>query len=962
MDTHNDANAEAGSETGVDYGALGLKLADLLGDARVIRDPLRLFTYSTDASFYRLTPKIVVQVLSDAEVQGVIELCREAGAPMTFRAAGTSLSGQAVTDSVLVMLADGPLGAGWRKIDIDHQAGTVSLGPGVIGAEANAALAPFAKKIGPDPASIGAAKIGGIAANNASGMCCGTAQNSYQTVAGLKLILADGTILETANEQSRANFRQSHALLLQEISDLAREVSLDTELAETIRRKFKIKNTTGYSLNALVDFEDPIDILEHLMIGSEGTLAFMAEITYRTVPEYADKAAAMLYFEDVEKAANCTIALKSAPVDAAEIMDRRSLQSVEGKPGMPSFLGELGPDAAALLVETRGKDAATLDERLAAIDAVLKDHPTVKPVEFTKDAHEIAALWKVRKGLFPSLGSLRAAGTTVLIEDIAFPIEHLAAGTLQLQALFKKHGYEDGIILGHAFEGNLHFSWAQRFDDQAEVDRYDAFMDDVCKMVVDTFDGSLKAEHGTGRNMAPYVEMEWGPKAYELMKRLKTAMDPRGLLNPGVILNDDPKIHVKNLKAMAPAHGSVDTCIECGFCEPVCPSAQMTLTPRQRIAGFREITRLRNQGDQATADRLFGDYAYKGVDTCAACGLCATACPMGIETGILTKFLRGERRGPVAEAVGKFAAKHYGKAMGVTRLGLDIAGTAQRVLGDKGTDAFGRTLRKLTGGSVPLWTSSMPQGAPIHPGTQSDPTDSRPAVVYLPSCASRTMGPAVGDPETDSLPECVESLLNKAGYRVVYPKGLSNLCCGQPFDSKGLKQTADDKASETEAALMAASDGGKLPILCDTSPCSYRLKQHLADRLVLQDITEFLHDHALENLDIEKQSAPIAVHNTCSTRKMGLEPKLVALAQACAEEVIVPADVGCCGFAGDKGFTTPELNAHALRRLSGSLPEACTEGVSTSRTCEIGASHHGGRPYHSIAYLLNRVAKPKNEA
>jgi D-lactate dehydrogenase len=200
--------------------------------------------------------------------------------------------------------------------------------------------------------------------------------------------------------------------------------------------------------------------------------------------------------------------------------------------------------------------------------------------------------------------------------------------------------------------------------------------------------------------------------------------------------------------------------------------------------------------------------------------------------------------------------------------------------------------------------------------------------------------------------------LRKAGYRVVYPKNLSGLCCGQPFESKGLITTADEKAKEVGTALAEASEDGRLPIVSDTSPCSYRLKQNLPERLRPLDIVEFIHDKLMDRLRFTKRPDAVGVHLTCSGRKMGLEGKLRAIAEACAERAVLPPNVGCCGWAGDKGFTVPELNAHALRALRGALPAGCTAGYSTSRTCEIGLAQHSGVPYRSVVYLLDACAGP----
>ena len=645
------------------------RLSVHLPRARLVTDPLRLLAWGTDASFYRLVPKLVVVVEREDEVMRVLGECAALGTPVTFRAAGTSLSGQAVSDSVLMVMGDG-----WQRCDVAADGTTITLGPGVIGAVANRRLAALARKIGPDPASIDSAMIGGIAANNASGMCCGTAQNSYNTLHSMRVVLADGGVVDTGDPASRARFAQSHGTLLRELDALARSARGDAALAARIRHKFRMKNTTGYSLNALVDFEDPLDILAHLMIGSEGTLGFVAELTYRTVPEHPHKASALILFDDLETACRAVTAIKGGPVDAAELADRAALRSVEGKPGLPEGLAALPADGAALLVETRAGDAATLDRQIEVIERALAGLHTAAPARFSRDAAECARFWAVRKGMFPSVGAMRETGTTVIIEDVAFPVPRLAEATLDLQRLLRAHGYDRAIIFGHALEGNLHFVFTQDFDDAAEVARYRGFMDALCRMVVEKYDGSLKAEHGTGRNIAPFVELEWGRDAVLLMRAIKRLFDPQGLLNPGVILNDDPEAHLRNLKPLPAADPLVDKCIECGFCEPKCPSRGLTLSPRQRIVGWRAIAALERDAAPAPMLRAMRElYDYHGIETCAACGLCATACPVGIETGVLIKSLRGRRAGPTARRVADLAARNYGALSAGVRVGLAAA-------------------------------------------------------------------------------------------------------------------------------------------------------------------------------------------------------------------------------------------------------------------------------------------------
>ncbi|MBS0002769.1 MAG: FAD-binding oxidoreductase, partial [Thioalkalivibrio sp.] len=940
-----------------DYEGFLRALKGFIPDARLISDPLRTLTYGTDASLYRLIPRLVVRVDSEEEMSRILPLAHRHRVPVTLRAAGTSLSGQAVTDSVLLLVGDQ-----WRRWRIADDASRISLQPAVLGGHANRLLAPHGRKIGPDPASLNACHIGGIAANNASGMCCGTAQNSYRTLESMRVILPDGTLLDTADTASREAFERTHGELLQALRALGERTRNDRALADRIREKFRIKNTCGYSLNALVDFEDPIDILQHLMIGSEGTLGFIAEITYRTVEDPKDKATALILFPDIASACHAIGIIKPLPVAAAELMDRASLQSVEDKPGVPPVLKELGPDAAALLVETRAGDHAVLAEQVETIRTALDEVETLEPIQFSMDRGECDRLWAIRSGLFPSVGSMRRNGTTVIIEDVAVAVPRLAALTLDLQDLFRRHGYEGTIIFGHALEGNLHFVLTPDLGHPETVERYRAFMDELSRMVVERHDGSLKAEHGTGRNMAPFVELEWGQQAYGLMGEIKRLFDPDNLMNPGVVLNDDPDIHTRNLKPMPAVDALVDKCIECGFCEPTCPSRSLTLTPRQRIVALREMERLEQLGEESRRLRRMRKlYRYQGLDTCAVDSLCALSCPVGIDTGKMVKQMRGRGWGPVAHRVSGWVARNFGPITSATRLSLGSAHLMHVALGTRAMSGLTGGMRRLSGGRVPLWNPFMPKAARQgNPPAPAGPW--APRVVYFPSCASRTMGPARGDPEEESLTVKTESLLRKAGYEVVYPDDGAALCCGQPFESKGFHDDAAAKLSQLEASLLRASRDGQDPVIFDTSPCAFRARRDLkASGLDVYDVADFLHGFVLDRLQISKVDETVALHPTCSTTKMGLQPKLKAIAEACAERVVVPAQVHCCGWSGDRGFTYPELNASALKDLRDALPADCTAGYSTSRTCEIGLSLHSGRHYRSIVYLLDRCSEARGE-
>lgn len=921
----------------------------LIPQKRRFDDPLSTLAFGTDASFYRLIPKLVVRVESEDEVIALLKLAQRDQVPVTFRAAGTSLSGQAISDSVLIVLGDN-----WNGREIREQGTQIRLQPGVIGAQANAWLAPFGRKIGPDPASINACKIGGIVANNASGMCCGTAQNTYHTLAGIRLVLADGTRLDTEDDNSVAAFRKSHGELLERLATLGRETRANTELAARIRHKYRLKNTTGLSLNALVDFDEPVDILSHLLVGSEGTLGFISAVTYNTVIDHPNKASALIVFPDVETCCNAVTVLKNQPVSAVELLDRRSLRSVQDKPGMPDFVQHLSINACALLIESRAASSSLLQEQLSRIMTSLAGFPVEKQVDFTEDPRENARLWAIRKDTFPAVGAVRKTGTTVIIEDVTFPVEQLALGVNRLIELFDKHHYDEAILFGHALEGNLHFVFTQGFNSAEEVARYQAFMDDVAHLVAVEFGGSLKAEHGTGRNMAPFVELEWGSDAYQLMWQLKRLLDPNGILNPDVVLSEDPQIHLKHLKPLPAADEIVDKCIECGFCEPVCPSKDLTLSPRQRIVIWRDIQAKKRAGTDTT--ELERAYQYQGIDTCAATGLCAQRCPVGINTGELVKKLRS--RDATKTKTANWIEGNFATTLQGARFALHVANGARMLLGAPRLAKLSASLTRLSKGQVPQWTSAMPQPEKAIRFSPTAP-DERPRVVYLAACVSRVMGPAAADKEQMSLYDKTRGLLEKAGYQVVFPDNVDSLCCGQPFASKGYTEQAEHKRQELIGALLHASRGGLDPIYCDTSPCTLRLVQDLGDvRLDLYDPVRFIRTHLMERLDFIPQEAPIAVHVTCSTQHLGESQALIDLARKCSKNVVIPEGIHCCGFAGDKGFSTPELNAHSLRSLKDAV-QHCSEGISTSRTCEIGLTQHGAIDYHGLVYLVDRVTQAR---
>ncbi len=922
---------------------------------RINSDELRRLAWGTDAGFYKLVPKLVVHSQNEQEIIEILKTASKYKIPLTFRAAGTSLSGQAVTDSVLVVA-----GKGWEKYEIAPDLTTIKLQPGIIGQRVNEILKPHGRKFPPDPASVKSAMVGGIILNNASGMSCGTHENSYKTLVSARLIFADGTLLDTSDEKSKSDFSKTHHVFISKIIELRNRVKADAELCKLIEKKYRIKNVTGLSINPFIEFDDPFEIILHLIVGSEGTLAFLSEATMKTVPDLPCKASAMLYFSSMRTACEAVIQLKKSPVTAVELFDRLAIKSVENKADAISSLKELPVNAAVLLIKTEAYDQDSLQKNIEKVLEAIPETSLISKPFFATKAEEYEPYWTMRSGIFPTVGSTRPVGTTCLIEDVAFQVDDLPDATDDMRKILINHGYNDAVIYGHALEGNFHFILNQSFDTEEEIARYDKLMSDVITMVVDKYGGSLKAEHGTGRNMAPFVRKEWGEKAWNLMKDVKQLFDPHNLLNPGVIFNDDPQCHLKNLKTMPQTHETIDKCIECGFCEVNCVSHSFTLSSRQRIVIQREITRLKQTGENAARlAELEKDFVYAGDVSCAGDGLCATSCPVDINVGDYIHFYRQKslENNTFAQKTAVWTADNFSFVSSALKTTLFTANLARSIIGKKAMGTIAKGLRVASGNNIPLWTPAMPKAAP--PIDISNQIESELKVVYFPSCLNQTMGASPEDPDQTHIVKKITGFLNKAGYEVIFPEKMNSLCCGTIWESKGFPDVADKKSDELEKALLKASENGKYPVLCDQSPCLKRMRETMKS-LQLYEPVEFIDRFLLDKLDFHPTDEPVTVHATCSTIKMGLKPALVKIAQLCSNNVLVPAEVGCCGFAGDKGFTLPELNEHGLRKLRTQTQAHHSQaGYSNSRTCEIGLNTHSGIPYQSIVFLVDKCTIAK---
>lgn len=919
---------------------------------RVYTDYLRRYAYGVDASCYHYVPEVVVKANSEEEVIKLIRLANECGTPVSFRAAGSSLSGQSSCKDVLIVANDG-----FKRIEVLGNGEAVRVDCGVIGSDANDALKPFNRKLGPDPATITTALVGGILNNNSSGMCCGIAQNSYQTIQSLRVILVDGTVLDTGNRKSVEAFLQARPDIVEGLNKIRADIMEDQELVDMIKRKYKIKNTTGYGLNSLVDFDEIVDILNHIFIGSEGTIGFVSSIVYNTVEDVPNKGCGLAFFPTLNDASEAVVALAGMgreKVIAAEMMDYQSLKSVQQLEAVPDFVRGIPEGTSAILFQTESYSKDQVDKNLAEIKAHLDGISTTRPTLYSQDPDEYNSWWAIRKGLLPIAAGQRRLGTTVITEDVCFPIEDFTKGIAMITELFHKYDFVDGgIIFGHALSGNVHFNITPDFSDPKDSKNFGDLVKEMSERV-SGYGGSCKAEHGTGRMVAPFIEVEWGKKAYAINRRIKALFDPQGFLNPDVMITDDPDIYRKNLKAQSPIDEKLTICMECGFCEKACPSRNLTLTPRQRIAVLRETKRLEEEGNHELAEELRQGYQYFGVDTCAACSMCKGLCPLSIDTAQIALSMR--RIDPPAPGLAKALYDNFDKTLAGARLGVTLGGVAGAIVTRKALAKIAGEAHALTG-KTPYLPTTTPKANHYKLTNKTAPGNTK-KVVYFSTCANRAFRPNQGYDDKRSLQQVFESLCAKAGIDIIYPEHIENLCCGMSFEN--YDDVHERAVKDLSDALHKASNNGQIPVVIDHSACFSHAFKHI-DGIDIKDISEFLYEYVVPELNITKCNERVLVHKQCKIKSAGKSQYIEKLARLCADDVFNIKSFACDGFAGQKGFFTPELNKCATKDLRPEVEEyGATLGVSSSSTCEIGLGEQGGIPFIGIAYLLDRCSTGKN--
>ncbi|MFI6650029.1 FAD-binding and (Fe-S)-binding domain-containing protein [Streptomyces sp. NPDC050529] len=936
------------------------ELTALLGPQKVLWKISDLVRYASDASPYRFVPQVVVVPEDIDDISAILSYAHGKGRNVVFRAAGTSLNGQAQGEDILVDVRHH-----WAGIEVLDDGARARIRPGTTVMRANATLARHGRLLGPDPASAIACTIGGVVANNASGMTAGTTRNSYRTVSSLTFVLPSGTVVDTGDPAADEDLAHAEPRLCEGLLALKAEIEADTALTARIRAKYEIKNTNGYRLDAFLDGSTPVEILRGLMVGSQGTFGFISEVVFDTLPLDRRISTALLFFPSLTAAAAAVPLFNEAGAIAVELMDGNTLRASVSVKGVPADWAGLPKETAALLVEFRAPDDAGQEAYEEAAAGVVRQLELVRPVasvtnEFTREARTISGYWKARKAFVTAVGGSRPSGTTLITEDFAVPPSRLADACEALLALQAEHGF-DAAVAGHAAHGNLHFLLAFDAGKESDVDRYAAFMADFCRLTVERFDGSLKAEHATGRNIAPFLELEWGPRATELMWRTKQVIDPDGVLAPRIVLDRDPKAHLRGLKTIPKVEAVADPCIECGFCEPTCPSHDLTTSPRQRIVLRREMMR---QPDGSPVEAgLLDAYGYDAVDTCAGDSTCKLACPVGIDTGAMMKDFRHLRHSPREERIAALTAKSFRAVEAVARLAVAAADRIDDRLLEGVTGLARKAVRPDL---VPAWLPEIPGAA-----ARKLPRTSRvgASAVYYPACVNRIFGGPEGH-RGPSLPQAVVLVSARAGKPVWIPDDVSGTCCATIWHSKGYDAGNAVMANRIVEAAWGWTAGGKLPLVVDASSCTLGIahevvpyltedNRELHRELTVVDSLVWAADELLPELTVLRKAGAAVLHPTCSMEHLDDVGQLRAVAEACAEEVVIPDDAACCGFAGDRGMLHKELTASATAKEAA---EVNTREYDTylcaNRMCEIGMDRATGRSYHSALMELERATRP----
>ena len=589
---------------------------------------------------------------------------------------------------------------------------------------------------GPDPASTDIACVGGVIANNSGGMRCGVHADSYRTLRSLTFVLANGAVIDTAEADAEERFAAGGARARARASpSCARRCAPTRSCASGSNASSRSRTRPA---TACARSSTPTRRSR-----SSGGCSSARRARSASSPRRSSRRSR----SDATPPPACGCSRTSTPPStrcpsssprarrATELMVAPTLIAAAwNMPGTPERWKELEPHNAALLVELRGESPEELEGPERAAAALLSARSPLDATAFTREREHTEMLWRVREGMQGLLAAIRAPGVTMIVEDVCVPPARVGEAAKDLQRLLGAHGFLPGVA-GHASAGQP----ALPADAQLRrAGRPGPLRGLHARPRRADRRGVRRLVEGRARHRAstwrPYVEREWGAKATEMMWRVKQLADPDGILAPGVVLTRDEGAHLRNLKSAPVIEAVATQCIECGFCEPVCPSRDLTTTPRQRIALRREMARQRARLARP-ARRCSSEYEYDAIQTCAADGTCSLACPVGIDTGALVKQLA---RAPALRARRAHRARARTPLRRRGARGARRAAGGARAAKASRRAAWPRCARAATSDElVPDWPQAMPA-----PAAARLPATSRTgaAAVYFPACVNRIFG------------------------------------------------------------------------------------------------------------------------------------------------------------------------------------------------------------------------------
>jgi len=940
-------------------------------EGEVLFDAFSRGRYATDASIYQLDPVGVVVPKNEDAARTAIQIAAEHGVPILPRGAGTSQCGQTV-GVALVIDCSKYLN---KVVEVDIPGGTVTVQPGVVLDVLNAALRPHGRWFPVDVSTSAQATIGGMAGNNSCGARSIRYGNMVHNVASIDAWLADGSQSHFGPVGQSAGTMSGNEELIRQV-----EAIVEREAQEIAQRWPKVlRRVQGYNIDMVHPGADYN--LAHLLVGSEGTLAFSRRLTLQLARLPAHKVLGVVHFPSFHRAMECTQQIVALDPDAVELVDRTMIDLAREIPAFDATVRQFveGEPDAILLVEFAGEDHREQLRRLKKLVELMGDLG-LGVVQIT-DAALQKAVWEVRKAGLNIMMSMKGDGKPVsFVEDCAVPLEHLAEYTQRLTDVFEKHGTR-GTWYAHASVGTLHVRpILDMRRDGAEKMR--AIAEEACAMVRE-YKGAFSGEHGDGLVRSEWIEPIVGSRLTAALGEIKRIFDPAGIMNPGKIvqpsrMDDRSLFRYKPGYAVAPIKTvldwsewgglgpAVEMCNNNGHCRKfdagtMCPSYRVTRDEQHLTRGRANTLRLALSG-QLDGDAFTSKSLHDAMALCVSCKGCKRECPTGVDMARMkTEFLH-----------------HYVQRHGVSlrqRLVAWLPRYAPLVSRFAGLANFvaelsvPKALLEQVAGisrhrSLPRWSKRVlrqPAAAPADKPARE--------VVLLADTFNRWFEP-------ENLNAAV-AVLEAAGYTVhllAKGDGKRPLCCGRTFLASGLVDQARREASQMIKTLKPYIDRD-CPVVGLEPSCLLTLRDEYlvmdlgddAQRLAKQS---FLFEEFIANevkagvfdLAFSPMAQKAVLHGHCHQKAFDLMSATQQVLSLVPELEVETIQSGCCGMAGSFGYEKEHYEISQKMAQVSLLPAVTkapddalviADGTSCRHQIKDGA---GRNPLH-VARVLRRALK-----